>query len=130
MWALFYPQMSVLVRTVAPMADSRDVAGDSAGARRARYGGFLRRSRGDLTQRDVAAGSGVPQAAVSRAEAGGPVPEEHLVALEGFLGAPDDYPAAPRDPVRRREWFDRRNLGISRGVPVPASGCFGRGDAK
>lgn len=97
--------------------------------RRAVYGRRLARERGarGLSQREVAAGLEVDQKVVVRAEKG-QASEETFAALERFYGMGDPYPAAPRDPVRRAEWFAARNVAIARGVPVPASGTFGKGE--
>lgn len=109
------------------MADVGELAGmefDPA----VRYGRRLGRLRGELglSQRELAAAAGVSQAAVSRAERDGGVDEEALVKIELALGLPDDYPSAPRHPVRRREFFEGRSFA---GVPAPPSGTFGAGKA-
>ena len=95
-------------------------------SRRERYGARLRRAREllGLSQRAVADRCEVPQAQVSRAESGLVVDEGVLGVLEALYGWPNDYPSAPRDPVRRLEWVAHR--GSWRPV-APESGTFGRG---
>lgn len=117
------------------VGDTKSIGGDmeipkapTDEERRARYGDGLRRHRlvQGLTQRAVAVEIGVDHKIVTRAEKG-EASEETFEKLEACYGVRNDYPAAPRDPVRRREWFDARNASIAEGVAVPASGTFGKG---
>lgn len=94
--------------------------------RRASYGRSLRRQREalDWSQKEAADASETTQALVSKAEQGIGT-EETFRALEYSYRFRDAYPSAPKDPLRRREYFDYRTQGLAK-VKPPKSGTFGK----
>jgi transcriptional regulator with XRE-family HTH domain len=92
------------------------------GERRAKHGERLKRERSerDLSQEAVASAVGMAQPLVSKAEKGYGS-EETFRALHSFYRLRDNYPSAPKDPVERRAWIDRRNEQIRSYRPKQAT---------
>jgi transcriptional regulator with XRE-family HTH domain len=79
-----------------------------------------------LSQTQVAEKLGVTQPAVAKWERDGTAPEEVLTKLWSLYGKKESYPSAPKDPERRRAYFDERNALIQQNYR-PRTAIIGAG---
>jgi transcriptional regulator with XRE-family HTH domain len=95
---------------------------------RQRHGNRLRRGREalGLSQREVAERLETSHTTIGKSEQG-VASEELFDSLWSLYGLVDAMPGAPKDPLRRRDYVDRRGDYLAKGVRAPASGTFGKG---